>query len=87
MRALQRMRLAVNEQRYRISSHANEEMSKDELLSVDIENIILTGKIVRRYTHDPRGARYEVIGNTTDARQGCVVCCFLPNGVLLIITS
>jgi hypothetical protein len=37
---------------------------------VDIENVILTGKIVRRYTHDPRGARYEVIGNTTDARQG-----------------
>ncbi|HHT9135504.1 MAG TPA: DUF4258 domain-containing protein, partial [Candidatus Avalokitesvara rifleensis] len=58
MRALQRMQLAVQEQRYRISSHANEEMSKDELVAIDIESIITTGRIVRRYTHDPRGIRY-----------------------------
>lgn len=87
MRALQSMRLAVKEQRYRISSHANEEMSKDELMSLDIESIILTGKIVQRYTRDPRGTRYEIMGNTTDGRRACVVCRFLPSGVLLIITA
>jgi hypothetical protein len=87
MRALQSMRLAVKEQRYRISSHANEEMSKDELVSLDIESIVLTGKIVRKYTRDPRGTRYEIMGNTTDGRRACVVCRFLPSGVLLIITA
>lgn len=86
MRALQRMRLAIHGQKYRISSHANEEMSKDRLASVDLESIILTGKIVRRYTHDPRGTRYEVVGNTIDDRSACLVCRFLPSGVLLIIT-
>ncbi len=87
MHAIQRMQLAVAVQRYRISSHANEEMSKDGLVSMDIESVIFTGKVVRRYTHDPRGTRYEVTGNTTDGRHACVVCRFLPSGVLLIITA
>ena len=87
MRAKQRMRQAIREQQYRISSHANEEMSEDDLMAEDIESIVLTGQITRRFTHDPRGTRYEVAGNTTDGRRGCVVCRFLTSGVLLIITA
>jgi len=87
MHALQRMRLAVQEQRYRISSHANEEMSKDELVAMDIESIIMAGRIVRRYTHDLRGTRYVITGNTADSRGAYVVCRFLPSGILLIITA
>ena len=60
MRARQRMRRAIHEQQYRISSHANEEMSEDNLVAEDIEEIILTGQITRRFTHDPRGTRYEM---------------------------
>jgi hypothetical protein len=87
MRTLARMREAIRQQRYRISSHANEEMSDDDLEAVDIEQIILTGHIGHRYTRDPRGTRYEVVGQTTDARQAVVVCRFLLSGVLLIITA
>lgn len=87
MRAIDRIRQAVREERYRISSHANEEMSDDELLAVDIENIILTGKISRKFTHDPRGTRYEIVGRTTDQRRAAVICRFLPSGALLIITA
>jgi len=87
MRALQRMHQAIREQRYRISSHANEEMSADDLVAEDIESIILTGQIARKFTHDPRGTRYEVVGDTMDRRSACVVCRFLPSGVLLIITA
>ncbi|HHT9120534.1 MAG TPA: DUF4258 domain-containing protein [Candidatus Hypogeohydataceae bacterium YC41] len=54
---------------------------------MDVESIILTGKIMRRYTRDLRGTRYEVMGNTTDGRKACLVCRFLPSGVLLIITA
>ncbi|MBE2199653.1 MAG: hypothetical protein IAE79_13645 [Anaerolinea sp.] len=43
MDTLQRIRQAVREQRYRISSHANDEMADDFLLAADIENIISTG--------------------------------------------
>jgi len=87
MRALQRMQKAVREQRYRISSHANEEMSEDNLVAEDVENIILRGRIVRRFTRDPRGTRYEVVGDTTDGRRARVVCRFLSSGVLLLITA
>lgn len=87
MRLLQRLRQATRTQRYRISSHANEEMSKDELEAGDIESIVLTGKVARRFARDPRGIRYEVVGDTTDGRRAYVVCRFLPSGVLLIITA
>jgi len=40
MDILQRIRRAVREQSYRISSHANEEMSEDDLEAKDIECII-----------------------------------------------
>lgn len=87
MRALQRMRQAVGDQRYRISSHANREMSEDDLAAEDIETIILTGRISRRFTRDPRGTRYEVAGDTTDGRRASVVCRFVPSGQLVIITA
>jgi hypothetical protein len=54
--------------RYRISSHANDEMADDFLVAADIEHIILTGEITRRFTHAPRGTRYEVLGDTVDYR-------------------
>ena len=87
MNALQRIRQAIREENYRISAHANDEMAEDNLEAADIEQIILTGKIVRRLTHDPRGTRYEVLGDTTNGRRGYVVCRFLSSGILLIITT
>lgn len=65
-RELARIQQAIRDQRYRISSHANEEMSDDDLEVVDIEQIILTGRIARRFTRDLRGTRYEVLGQATD---------------------
>jgi hypothetical protein len=87
MRALQRIQRAIREQGYRISSHANEEMSEDNLVAKDVENVILRGRIMRKFTRDPRGTRYEVVGNTTDGRRARVVCRFLPSGMLLVITA
>jgi hypothetical protein len=87
MDLLQRMQRAIGEQKYRISSHANEEMADDFLMAVDIESIIFTGKITQRFTKDPRGRRYTVLGNTSDNRRAYVVCRFLLSGVLLIITA
>lgn len=83
---LSQMRQAIREQRYRISSHANEEMSEDNLVMDDIENIILTGQVAQKFTHDPRGIRYEIAGKAIDGRRACVVCRFLSSNVLLIIT-
>jgi hypothetical protein len=87
MRILDRIRQAVREERYRISSHANEEMSDDALEAADIESIILTGAVARCFTRDPRGTRYEILGETTDGRRAYVVCRILTSGVLLVITA
>ncbi len=70
-----------------ISSHANEEMSEDHLMAEDIEEVILRGRIVRRYTRDLRGTRYEIAGRAIDGRRARVVCRFLPSGILVIITA
>jgi len=82
-----RMREAILLQKYRISSHANEEMADDLLISDDIENVILTGKITRKFKRDPRGTRYEVCGMTVNCRKAYVICRFLTSGFLLIITA
>jgi len=85
-RTIDKLRKQVTEQKYLISVHANEEMSNDDLMAVDVENAILTGKIAKRFTKDPRGPRYEVVGQSSDGRKVAVVCRTLEYGWLRIIT-
>ena len=67
--------------------HFFEEMADDDLQLVDIEAAILNGKIRRRFTRDPRGARYEVVGISTDGRQVAIICRMKDTGKLLFITT
>jgi hypothetical protein len=83
---LESIREAIRQQRFRISQHANEEMSDDDLTSDDVECIILKGKVARRFTADPRGTRYEILGPAVDDRMAYVVCRFLSDGTLLVVT-
>ncbi len=85
-KAIEKLRELVRREEYEISTHANEEMSNDELMAVDVENAILTGKIEKRFTRDARGTRYEVLGEACDNRPIAVVCRIGRNGRLLIIT-
>ncbi len=87
MTAIERIRQAIREQRYRISNHANEEMSDDNLEVRDIEEALLTGTVAHKFSRDPRGTRYEVIGTAGDQRSIGVVCRFLQDETLLIITA
>jgi len=81
-----RMRRAIWERRYIVSFHANEESSEDRFTTDDIKRILLAGDVAQKFTNDPRGTRYKVVGEAADGRQGAVVCRFLPTGELLIIT-
>jgi hypothetical protein len=85
-RVIDKLRQKVIEQMYTISAHANEEMSNDELTSLGVEQAVLTGKIEKRFTTDPRGTRYEVVGQAMDGRPIAVVCRTLATGWLRIIT-
>lgn len=84
---LVRFRDSIRNGNYRISAHALEETADDDLLAADLEQIVLTGRIVRRQTRDPRGVRYVLRGRTADGREGCIVGRFAEDGALLIITA
>jgi len=67
--------------------HFFEEMANDDLQLVDIETVILNGKVRRRFTRDPRGTRYEVVGPSTDGRQVAIICRLKETRKLLFITT
>lgn len=62
-------------------------MATDDLIFGDIERVIATGKIRRRFTRDSRGARYEIVGTTTEGQEAAVICRFKQTGKLLFITT
>jgi hypothetical protein len=86
-RSLGQIRQAVHDGHYDLTGHALEEMEDDELVTGDIEHIILTGSLRRRMTRDPRGPRYVVDGWARNGRKAEVVCRFVPSGRLRIITA
>ncbi|MEW6543074.1 MAG: DUF4258 domain-containing protein [Nitrospirota bacterium] len=82
------IRRKVRGQEYEFAvPHFFEEMANDDLQFVDIENAILKGRIRRRFTRDPRGARHEIVGPATDGRRVAVICRIKETGKLLFITT
>ena len=67
--------------------HFLEEMANDDLIFADIEAAVASGRVRRRFTRDPRGTRYEVVGQTTDGRQVATICRIKETGRLLFITA
>ena len=87
MSVLARIKAAIKEGRYETSEHADEEAEKDDFLPEDVEHALLHGQLVRRFTRDPRGTRYEIVGPATDGRQLAVICRIKTTGKLLLITT
>ena len=67
--------------------HFFEEMANDNLIFADIEMAIAHGRIRRKFTRDPRGMRYEVVGPATDEREIAIICRIKSTGRLLLITT
>ena len=85
---IQLVREKVRQQEYEIAApHFYEEMRNDKLIFADIKAAIATGQIAQTFTHDPRGTRYEIIGEATDGRLITVICRIKPSGNLLLITT
>jgi len=57
------------------------------LIFSDIEMVVRRGRIRRKFTRDPRGTRYEVVGRASDNREIAVVCRIKSTGKLLLITT
>ena len=87
-RTLERIRARVRERRYVITLHADEEMDEDGLRITDVENALLTGRIVRRQTdRRSRERKYLLRGRSADDTQDVVaVVKFGPTDLLVILT-
>jgi hypothetical protein len=85
---VERIRAKVLNREYEFTiPHFFEEMANDDLTFADIETAIANGRIRRRFTRDPRGTRYEVVGPAADGRQVAVICRIKATGKLLFITT
>ncbi|HEV8718804.1 MAG TPA: DUF4258 domain-containing protein [Candidatus Binatia bacterium] len=88
MAVIDAIRGKVRNQEYEFAvPHFFEEMADDDLIFADIEMAIANGRVRRRFTRDPRGVRYEVVGPTTDGRQVAIMCRIKTTGKLLFITT
>ena len=67
--------------------HFFEEMANDDLIFADIEAAVSSGRVRRRFTRDPRGTRYEIVGPATDGRQVATICRIKDTGKVLFITA
>jgi hypothetical protein len=67
--------------------HFFEEMADDNLTLDDIENAITKGQVRKKFTRDPRGTRYEIVGPTINNREIAVICRIKSTGKLLLITT
>jgi hypothetical protein len=82
------IREKVRNQEYEFAiPHFFEEMANDDLIFADIEAAVASGRVRRRFTRDPRGTRYEVVGSATDGRQVATVCRIKDTGKVLFITA
>jgi len=61
-------------------------MATDELEFTDVKRAIATGRIRRKFTRDPRGIRYEIVGRAVDGREIGIICRIKSTGKLLFIT-
>ena len=88
MSIIRRIREKVSRQEYEFAiPHFFEEMADDDLTFADIETAVAGGRIRRKFTRDPRGTRYEVVGRATDGRKIAVICRIKTTGKLLFITT
>lgn len=88
MPVIDTIREKIRDQEYEFTfPHFFEEMANDDLMFADIERAISKGRIRRRFTRDPRGKRYEIVGPAIDGRQVAIICRIKGTGKLLLITT
>jgi hypothetical protein len=69
------IRQKVRDQEYEFTiPHFFGEMVNDDLIFADIEAAIASGRIRRRFTRDPRGTRYEIVGPATGRQRIAIIC-------------
>ena len=87
-RVLKKMQEAIRTRAYVMTLHAEEEMDADGLSIYDIENVVLTGKVVERQVErGSRESKYLVRGRPLDGNEPIIVVGKMgATGKLVILT-
>ncbi len=82
------MRAKVRDRRYVMTVHAEEEMDADGLSIFDVENAVLTGRIVERQVDRAgRERKYVIRGRPLEGDDAVVVVAKMgPTGKVVIVT-
>jgi len=63
---IERIREKIRLCQYDMSAHAMEEMAEDLLTILDVEEAVLSGRVIRVEKDDLRGTKYVVVGTALD---------------------
>ena len=80
------IRERVRRAEYLIKMHARQRMSKRGIWVVDVENALLTGRVIEDYPLDPRGHSCMVLGED-QAGNWLHVICNVSTDILAIVTA
>ena len=84
---LKQIREKISSRQYVMTIHAEEEMSEDGLAIYDIEQGILTGKILERQRDRVSAElKYRICGRTLDGEEVEIIVKLSPTGKVVIIT-
>ncbi len=76
----------IRKKDYLFSEHADEERTKDQLSVEEVEEAILSGRVIEERLDDPRGESRLVAGKTDEGRMIHVVI-GLRFGIPVIVTN
>ncbi|TAJ93947.1 MAG: DUF4258 domain-containing protein [Gammaproteobacteria bacterium] len=85
--SISRLRDCIRSLNYAVSIHAAEELDDDELTILDLENIILTGEIIKRQRdRKTREVKFVIRGHTVGGHHAETIVKITPLGSLFFIT-
>lgn len=82
-----RIRAKVRAGRYRFTEHALDEMGEDGLSSVEVEQSVLAGRIVRIQRDEHGRRRYTVEGRSRSGRRITLLCRYDDSGEWIVVIT
>ena len=82
-----RIRSRVRGGRYRFTEHALDEMGEDGLSSVEVEQSVLSGRVVRIQWDEHGRKRYTIEGQSLGGRQVRTVCRYDDLGGRVVVIT
>lgn len=82
---LRQIRAQAQEENFRITQHAHQEMVEEDITIDEVLEVISSGQILENYPEHRRGACCLLGGSTNNGRNAHVVC--TTTGPLLIIIT